>query len=246
MRRGWFLETVAALALLAASWRGALAQSERPQPGGKSAAVDRTDPPQAITAAREAAALTFAREHHPELADLLDRLKDQNQPQYEKAVRQLFQTSERLARVRERSSPETYQLELEAWKLESRIQLLAARMTMSDDPTLQRDLKAALLKRVEVRLELLRAERQRIAERLEKLDEQIQQIERQLEQDAENVALRDFERMQKSVQSKKAAAGGTASENVLHKNAPQKGGPQKSPTSKSRQKPAKSLQSLPR
>jgi hypothetical protein len=155
----------------------------------------------AMTAAREAAAMTFARLHHRELADLLSQLSRTNPREYERAIRQLFQASERLARLQERSTAERYDAELEAWKLDSRLRLLAARLTMSDDPALEAELKAALRKRDEIRLELLRLERERLAERLTKLDAQIESISRALEAGAENVSHQDFDRLKMRLQS---------------------------------------------
>src|SRR6478736_3014044 len=61
-------------------------------------------PALAVTPEREAAAMAFVKQHHPELADLLTMLKAGNQKEYEKAVRELYRTSERLAQIQERDS----------------------------------------------------------------------------------------------------------------------------------------------
>lgn len=150
--------------------------------------------PISITPARETAAITFARLHHPELADLLERLKKRNNRQYELAIRDLFLASERLARFRERA-PEAYDIHLELWKVDSRLRLLAARMSMSEDKNVEAELKALLEQRVDLRLRQLRLERERVAERLQKYDEQI----RELEQDPAGAAERDLARLQNSL-----------------------------------------------
>src|ERR1700719_964914 len=96
-----------------------------------------------LTPEREAAAITFVRQHHAELVDLLNQLKESKPAEYQAAIRELFQTSERLAPLSEQAPPR-YELELEAWKVKSRIQLLAARSTMSGDKSFEDQLHAAL------------------------------------------------------------------------------------------------------
>jgi|GEM_PF-1669837 hypothetical protein len=129
-----------------------------------------------VTPGREAAAMTFARLHHPELAKLVTNLKKRKVRQYDQAVRQLFQTSERLARTREKT-PDRYELSLEAWKLDSRIRLMAARMTMNSDSQLEEELKGLLKARASVRLRQLTRERERLAERLQRVDALIERID---------------------------------------------------------------------
>ncbi|HEX3999979.1 MAG TPA: hypothetical protein VHX65_15615 [Pirellulales bacterium] len=128
-----------------------------------------------ITPEREAAALQFVREHHPELVELLKNLKISHSAQYQAALRQLFQTSERLARIHE-TDPPRYELELKLWKIKSRIQLLAARSSMSNDPELAVQLKAALEEQAQVQLAELQLERDRVAERLKTLDSSVEQF----------------------------------------------------------------------
>ena len=158
-----------------------------------SAAANRS----ALTPAREAAGMTFAQLHHPELAKLLARLKKKQAKQYEQAMRQLFQTSERLARTRERA-PERYELELEAWKLDSRIRLIAARMTMNSDAEMDDELKALVKARAEIRLRQLKAERNRLAERLGRVDSLIEKIS----SDPEATAAKELQRIKRSVAAK--------------------------------------------
>src|SRR6266700_2080015 len=127
-----------------------------------------------LTPEREAAAITFVRQHHAELVDLLNQLKETKPAEYQTAIRELFQTSERLAQLREQD-PQRYDLELDAWKTKSRIQLLAARSTMSGDKSFEDQLHAALAQQADIRLRLMKLERDRVAERLQKLDKGIDQ-----------------------------------------------------------------------
>jgi len=148
-----------------------------------------------MTPGREAAALKFAQLHHPELERLLARLENNNPAEYRRAVRKLYQDSERLARTAERS-PDRHELELDAWKLDSRIRLLVARMSMSsDNEKLDSQLQALLQERVDLRLRQLRGERERIESRLARLTETIDEIE----SDPTGAALKDLQRVKRSL-----------------------------------------------
>jgi hypothetical protein len=129
-----------------------------------------------LTPEREAAAITFVRQHHPELVDLLNQLKESKPAEYQTAIRELFQTSERLAQLREQD-PQRYELELAAWKVKSRLQLLAARSTMSADKAFEDQLHTALTEQADIRLKLLKLDRDRTADRLEKLNKNIEQYQ---------------------------------------------------------------------
>lgn len=130
-----------------------------------------------ITPQREAAAMSFVQEHHPELAGLLVHLKRSNRKEYERAVRELFRTSERLTLARERDDGR-YELELAIWKVESQIRLLVARLTMNPSRAeMQEKLRELLVQRVDLRIRRQRLERDRLAARLERLDESIASLE---------------------------------------------------------------------
>src|SRR5580704_19617550 len=133
-------------------------------------------PPSPLSAEREAAALAFAREHHAELAALIEKLHRDNRRDYDRAIRELAQASERLTRLKKQSA-EQYELSLSAWKLDSRTQLLAARMTMSQTPALETELKQLLAERADVRLKEFKSERVRLQDRLTKLNVSIQALE---------------------------------------------------------------------
>ena len=124
---------------------------------------------------RETAALTFSREHHPELAGLIEQLKDSNPAEYQRAIRDLARTSERLAQVQQKDAPR-YEVELKAWKISSRIRLVVARLTMGPDSALEQELRDALAQQAEVRLSLLQMEQEQVRTRLKKLDAQIEAI----------------------------------------------------------------------
>lgn len=151
--------------------------------------------PMALTPAREAAALTFARLHHPELAELLGRLKRHNQAAYRRAIRQLYQDSERLARIKDREkdkSSQRYQLALDMWKLDSRIRLLAARVATAKRPNskLEAQLKEALLERIDLRIRQIELDRERLLQRIQRLDESISTLRNDRDKAANQYLLR--------------------------------------------------------
>jgi len=134
-----------------------------------------------MTPEREAAALDFVREHHPELAGVVQHLKRSRPQEYDRAIRDLVRTVERLATLRDRDD-ERYKLELRAWKVKSRVQMLAARVSMGKDTALEAELKKALAEHLDIQLELARRSRAQMQERLDKLDEQIGRLEQSRDQ----------------------------------------------------------------
>jgi len=127
----------------------------------------------AVTPEREAVVYTFVERHHPELADLLRHLKDNNETkQYERAIRELYAVSERLSRSKD-NDEERYELELKAWKVKSRIQLLSAKLTMGDNADLKKELKASLAEQHGVRRQIMQLERGRLRESIKKIDKDL-------------------------------------------------------------------------
>jgi hypothetical protein len=147
-----------------------------------------------VAAERETAALAFARQHHPELLTLIDKLRKENRREYNMAIRDLSQASDRLTRLK-KQSPAQYDVALAAWKLDSRAHLLAARMTMTPDPAMEAELKQVLRERVDLRLKEYKFERDRIQQRLATLGTLIHQIET----DPAVVAQKDFNRVKQLI-----------------------------------------------
>jgi hypothetical protein len=125
-----------------------------------------------VTAEQEKEVVRFLRQHHAELADLLKHLQSSSPSGYHNAIRDLWKARERLMQIRERDRAR-YELELDAWVVESKIQLLVARLAMKDDDTFREELRSLLGQRIDLKLRLLLGERERVVERLRKLDEQV-------------------------------------------------------------------------
>lgn len=138
-----------------------------------------------FTPEREAAAIAFVTKNHPELAALLNQLRESNPGEYQSAVRQLFHASEKLAESRSRDA-ELAALELEHWKVRSRIQLLAARARMNPDSTeLQEELRMALEAQQDLQIQRLKLQQKRYQARLEKLAKSIASLTKQADQQIE-------------------------------------------------------------
>ena len=148
----------------------------------------------AFTPEREAAAMKFVREHHAEVADLLDNLRKSRPEQYRRAARELFRASERVSQWKGRDAAR-YELELKAWKVNSRIQLLLARSAMSADVDMESELKSLIAERIDTRLAIRRHDREQLAKRLADADADIARlsadrdanIDRQLSQMRQNI-----------------------------------------------------------
>ncbi|MGV3608016.1 MAG: hypothetical protein ACO1RA_16530 [Planctomycetaceae bacterium] len=145
----------------------------------------------AITPEREAAVMKFVERSHPALLELLRPLKESQPKEYERAVRELLRVTERLEAVEQRDK-HLHTLELQAWTLQSRNQLITARLKVArekhkaaqstDDmppselqkiEELESELEGVLGQQIDVRIEILSYERAKAQERLEKLDKEI-------------------------------------------------------------------------
>ena len=151
-----------------------------------------------LPAERETASALFARQQHPELADLLVRLKKRHPDQFAKAIRELDKTRERLEKQRDKDR-ERYAILLHEWQLDSRIRLLSARLTMGATQELEQELRQVLLERHDVRLELLTLEHERSKRRVQKLNDQI--VENV--QNRESSVDRELDRIKKSAETRK-------------------------------------------
>lgn len=139
-------------------------------------------PPARLSVEQEERALEFAKEHHPELAELLQQLRKRSRSGFAGGIREIHQSLTRLERIRERQ-PVRYEFELKNWKLDSEIRLLTARWSMSQDPELEARIRELLRERQQVRMDKLKSERDRLAERLSQLDAQIGMGTAELEAD---------------------------------------------------------------
>ena len=183
---------------------------DKPAKAGKPAAADKAPAKkpsvaeaskvdnEPISPKREAAAVAFAQQHHPQLAELLTRLKASHPDQYTKALRELDKTRTRLEKAREIDA-DRYAILLREWQLDSRVRLLAARITMTTSEELETELRQVLTERHDVRLQLLTYDREKSKTRLQKVDEQIAEHV----QNRESSIDREFDRIKKTAEVRK-------------------------------------------
>jgi len=137
---------------------------------------NRADRTEKSDAEREAAALAFVRENHPELADLLEQLKAMKPDQYERAINELWQVSRSLANFK-KNEKRRYQPALDVWNARSRAELLAAQLASTPDAALEGKLRAALKTQLDAEIRQQKVERELAQERLDKLNESIDRLE---------------------------------------------------------------------
>jgi hypothetical protein len=125
-----------------------------------------------FTEEREAAALCFLRKNASDLLTLLERLKKDNPPRYQREIRAVFQVAEMLADLED--EPRRHNLELEIWKIESKAHALAARLPGQ----------------VETERRKTEAELQRIARQLVELDTRVLELKAE-QAEKELVEIRD-------------------------------------------------------
>lgn len=152
----------------------------------------------ASVAVDEKAAIEFAKQHHPELADLLGTLKKSDKQQYQNALRDLDRDRDRHLKQFERD-PERANLMLEVWKTDSQIRLELAKFTMTQDSDREMRIRELLKLRREARINLLALEQRRATTRVTKLDEQMAAL-KDSGSDAKLAA--EFDRLMKSVKPK--------------------------------------------
>lgn len=139
--------------------------------------VQKPKRPPLVTAEQEATALAFAKSHFPELARLVAHLKKRQPQEYDRAVRDLSRTADRMSRLRQQDAGR-YELELKAWKSESRIELLTAQWKLDPSDKIRTELRNELMRRGRLRRDVLVRERNKMADRLDKLDGQIEKFDR--------------------------------------------------------------------
>lgn len=151
---------------------------------------------------RESAVLKFAKKHHPELAELLTGLRQSNNRYYEDALLDLSKDAERLGKLAERDEAR-YSISLRIWKLDSRIRLEIARLSMSGDEEIRSRLRPLVEQRQSTRIELLELYRTRATERARKLDQQLDSLTSEPDQRI----TKEVERLRKAIVTKTRKLG---------------------------------------
>ncbi len=124
----------------------------------------------------ESEAIEFVKEHHPELVSLLQLLKAMRQKEYEAAIRDIVKARKRLESIVKRD-PETHAIELDAWKLQSKIDLLLARGFARDKAFDTKILRGLLQDQVENQKKRLKNEQANLSRRQEQVADSLGRLE---------------------------------------------------------------------
>ncbi len=123
----------------------------------------------------EQSAMKFVEQHHSELAGLLASLKSMKYEEYEKGIREIDKVRRRLE-VLEKRDPKMHRIELEGWKLQSKIDLVLAKGVARDQHIDSASLRLLIeqrvdnqKKRLELELENIRNREKQVTDSLERL-----------------------------------------------------------------------------
>lgn len=201
-RISWGLGVLALAAVLFATTSGAddLEPAATKPTSTRLEKVSKRAPLPEFTSDREKTALQFVSRHHDKLTNLLEKLKEKQPKEYQKAIRDLYQTSQSLKELEDKD-PKQYAIELDAWKLKSQSELLAARLRRAPDADLEKELKLVLAKQLDNQISRNTTERDRLAARLKRVEAQLEQL--QVQRDA-TIQSR-YDRLVQSKTTKKAA-----------------------------------------
>ncbi len=128
------------------------------------------------TPARKRQLRAFLEEHRPQLLRMMNWLEQNRPDQFQKAVAPLLRTQDRLLALKERN-PEAYRAALDDWKLDTDIQIAAARVAVKDTPPNRKSLRDLLERKQAAKLQRLQAARERLKERVASLNAQIHTIQ---------------------------------------------------------------------
>lgn len=155
-----------------------------------------------ISKSRETAALRFAQKHHRELATLLESLRKTDARNFQAGLRGLARDTERLAKLADRDD-QRYPVSLELWKLDSRLRLEVARLSMSPGEEFEPRLRPLMEQQQAARIRLIGMERKRLADRIARIDDEL----KKLKDSPDKLIALEIERLQKLVAFKARGKG---------------------------------------
>jgi hypothetical protein len=131
----------------------------------------------AISAKRKAELMKFVKANHAELERLINSLRKKRPSQYQSALRSLDRSVKNLNAIKANQSEARYKQALADWKLKSRIQLLSAQLSITDNAAKRKQLKQLLVQQLDNRRAQLKADADRAEKRLARINEALAKIE---------------------------------------------------------------------
>lgn len=159
-----------------------------------------------ISKARRNELMNFVHDNHPELKPLINSLRKKRPVQYNAAMRSLNKAVTRLNQLEIRQSEQRYNQALRDWRLQSRIQLLSAQLSIKDTPARRKQLEKLITRRIDNRISQLNAEIEKTQKRLDRLTGLVTETEVNRTADIHRqfqAAIRSAERIKLSRQKKK-------------------------------------------
>jgi hypothetical protein len=125
---------------------------------------------------RESLALKFVEVHDPALASLLQVLKAMKPREYDTAINEITKVRKRLEQLQSRDKP-LYEVDLEGWKLQSKIDMMMARAVAKEQTLDEKALRELVKKRHENQVNRLRIEQDNLKTREKQIKESLERLQ---------------------------------------------------------------------
>lgn len=124
----------------------------------------------------EAMVLPFVEEHHSQLVSVLAALKQSNPKEYESAIADINKSLRRLLQLEKRNKA-LYEVDLDAWKTQSRIDLMMARAIAKEHSLDEAALRSLDAQRRAIQVKRLKIELEQLEERKKQLQDSLVRLE---------------------------------------------------------------------
>ena len=120
--------------------------------------------------------LDFVGKHHPELKGMLTQLEEKQPRSFRQAMNGIDRSVKKIDAVKSRS-PQRYEGALEQWKLNSRINVAKAQLTLDDKPENRKKLEDLFSKSIDLQVARSKQDRDQLLKRIDQIDKRISSIE---------------------------------------------------------------------
>ncbi len=124
----------------------------------------------------EATVLPFVEQHHSQLLSVLTALKLSNPKEYESAIADINKSLRRLSQLEKRNKA-LYDVDLDAWKTQSRIDLMMARAIAKEHSLDESALRSLVAQRRTIQVKRLKIELEQLEDRKKQLQDSLVRLE---------------------------------------------------------------------